>query len=80
MAEGCTDCEEMGEDLAGVLKVVAEELGVDLRELRSGFAVVEVAQDSPFHLSATTSAHSYQIYAFCGNKDRWELLPTVTKI
>lgn len=45
--------DEMGEDLVGLVEAVAEEVGVDLGELGSGFVAMEEAEDSPLHLAAS---------------------------
>jgi hypothetical protein len=48
--------DEVCEDLVGLVEAMAEEVGVDLGELGSGFVAVEEAEDSPLHLAAS-SAH-----------------------
>lgn len=48
----------MGEDLVGLVETVAEEVGVNFRELFPGFAAVEEAEDSPFG-PATSLAHGF---------------------
>lgn len=45
--------DEMGEDLVGMVKSMAEEVSVDLRELGSGFMAMEEAEDPPFDLTAS---------------------------
>lgn len=41
----------MGEDLIGLVKTMAEEVGVNLGKLGSGSVAVEKAEDSPFCLA-----------------------------
>lgn len=53
LVERGADGDEVGKDLVGLVEVVAEEVGVDLGELGSGFAAVEEAEDPPLHLPAT---------------------------
>lgn len=51
----------MGEELVGVVEVVAEEVGVDFQEVGSSFAAVEEVENPPFHLPAASSAAAHVI-------------------
>lgn len=50
----------MSEDLVGLVETMAEEVGVDLRELFAGFVAVEEAEDPPFGL-ATSLVHGHGV-------------------
>lgn len=50
--------DEMGEDLVGLVKSMAEEVGVDLGELCSCFMAMEEAENSPFDLTASPAHQS----------------------
>lgn len=51
--KGPANGDEVREDLVGLVEAMAEEVGMDLRELGSGFVAVEEAEDSPLHLAAS---------------------------
>lgn len=61
LVQGATHRDEVGEDLVGLVEVVAEDVGVYLGKLGSGFPAVEVAEDSPLRLPA----HSAHLLAVC---------------
>lgn len=45
--ESSANGDEMGEDLVGLVKVVTEEVGVDLSEMGWGFVAGKEAKDAP---------------------------------
>lgn len=50
----------MGKDLVGLVETMAEEVGVDLRELFSSFVAVKETEDPPLGLSARLAhAHGF---------------------
>jgi hypothetical protein len=51
--KGPANGDEMGKDLVRLVKAVAEEVGMDFRELGSGFVAVEEAEDSSLDLEAS---------------------------
>lgn len=51
-AQRSTDTDKMREDLVGLVKAMAEKVGVDLGEMGPSFLAVEEAEDPPFDLTA----------------------------
>lgn len=50
--KGTADGDEVGEELVGVVKMVAKDVGMDLSEMGSRFVTVEKTENPPLNLSA----------------------------
>lgn len=51
LVESPTNGDEMGKNLIGLVKAMAEEMGVDLSEMHSSFVAVKKTQDLPLDLT-----------------------------
>lgn len=60
VVESGANGDEMGEDLVGLVEAMAEEVGVDLSEMGSGFVAMKEAEDSSLDLE-TVLAHVVEI-------------------
>lgn len=60
---GSTNRDEVGEDLVGLVEVVAEEMGVYLRHLVSGFQAMKKPQNLAFSFEGTSVHCSRQGYS-----------------
>lgn len=59
LVESGANGDEMGEDLIGLMKAMAEEMGVDLSEMGSGFMAVKKTEDFALDLE-TVLVHVIQ--------------------
>ncbi|KAG6586228.1 hypothetical protein SDJN03_18961, partial [Cucurbita argyrosperma subsp. sororia] len=64
--------DEMGEDLVGLVKVMTEEVGVDLSEMGWGFVAGKEAEDSPLDVPVVL-AHVMEIVRYTERRRRTEL-------
>lgn len=56
--EGAADGDEMGEELVGVVEMVAEEVSMDFSEVGSGFPAVQKVEEPALHRLPASSVHA----------------------
>lgn len=66
--EGAADGDEMGEELVGVVEMVAEKVSMDFSEMGSGFPAVEKVEEPPLHRLPGSSVHALFVAQYNGGQ------------